>query len=162
VSDHGPKIRASDDERSAVADTLRSHWVAGRLEAGELEQRLNAALSAHTVSELERLVEDLPGEHSVPARNDGSAPAKVKPGLPGLRRFRQAHELPVDRDLAFCQALEYILPVMVADGFNVIGRVDQELLRLRASRRTRRRLVSPFPGRRHSPQGAREGTTPGS
>lgn len=128
MSDTNPEIRASDAQRSAVADSLRSHWVAGRLQVAELEQRLNAALSANTVGELERLVQDLPSERSVPAAAGGPAPGKVKPGLPGLRRFRQAHELAVDRDLAFRQALEYILPVMVADGFDVISRVDQELL----------------------------------
>jgi hypothetical protein len=119
-----PEVRASDREREVVADALRSHCAAGRLQVDELEQRLGAALSAATVAELEHLLRDLPG--GVPAPR--SAQKKIKPGLPGLRTFRQEHELPSDCELAFREALQDILPVMVGAGYGVICCVDNELL----------------------------------
>ncbi len=111
-----------------MTDALRAHCAAGRLEIGELEQRLGAALAARTMGELERLVEDLPGPRPIPTPAHEPASGKIKPGLPGLRGFRQCHDLSVERDLCFRQAIEHILPMMVAGGFEVISRIDQELL----------------------------------
>jgi hypothetical protein len=128
VSSRVPEIRASDAERAEVAEALRAHCAAGRLQVEELEQRLAAALSAHTVGELERLVQDLPRERPAPALAPRAASGKVRPGLPGLRSFRQPHEFSAAPERSFRQALEHILPVMVAEGFNVISRVEQELL----------------------------------
>lgn len=122
------EIRASDADRAGVADALRTHCAAGRLEVEELEQRLAVALSARTVGELERLVEDLPGMPAVPRSGRQAVPAPVKPGLPGVRSFYQSHELAVDRTLCFRQALDHMLPAMVAGGFDVVSRVEHELL----------------------------------
>ena len=126
-SDTGNGLRASDADRDGVADALRAHCAAGRLRVDELEERLAAALGAATLDELQRLLQDLPD------RPDGQATrpherARVKIGLPGLRSFRQDHELRSDRTESFRTAVEHILPAMVADGFNVIGRVPGELL----------------------------------
>jgi hypothetical protein len=52
--------RASDADREAVADELRRHAVAGRLDAAELEQRLDKALTARTQSELAATLTSLP------------------------------------------------------------------------------------------------------
>ena len=123
-----PGIRASDAERAAVSDALRAHCAAGRLQVDELEQRLAAALSARTVGELEQLVADLPHPGPVSAATQSTPPSRISPGLPGLRSFRQSHEFSVDRGRSFRQALEHILPVMVAGGFDVISRVEGELL----------------------------------
>jgi Flp pilus assembly protein TadB len=54
-------LRASDADRDAVAERLRSAAVEGRLEPDELEERLHAALRARTYGDLRGLLADLPG-----------------------------------------------------------------------------------------------------
>jgi hypothetical protein len=54
------ELRASDADRDRVATLLRDHAAAGRLDPEELDQRLDAALSARTTGELARLTDDLP------------------------------------------------------------------------------------------------------
>jgi Domain of unknown function (DUF1707) len=53
-------LRASDADRDAVMDRLRTAAGEGRLEPEELEERVLAALSARTYGELEPLLDDLP------------------------------------------------------------------------------------------------------
>jgi Domain of unknown function (DUF1707) len=55
-----PEHRASDAEREAAADRLRTAAAEGRLDADELEERLAAAYGARTIGELAPLVSDLP------------------------------------------------------------------------------------------------------
>ena len=55
-------LRASDADRDAVAERLRTAAVEGRLEPEELEQRLHAALRARTYGELNGLLADLPAK----------------------------------------------------------------------------------------------------
>jgi hypothetical protein len=123
-----PELRASDAERDAVADALRSHCAAGRLPTEELERRLAATLSAGTVGELDQLLRDLPGKRPIPLSARPREPEKVKAGLPGLRSFRQCHELPTAREVAFRHAVEDVLPAIVAAGYDVIARAENELL----------------------------------
>lgn len=52
--------RLSDAERDDAATMLREHFEAGRLDAGEFDQRLTAALSAKFASDLAPLFADLP------------------------------------------------------------------------------------------------------
>jgi hypothetical protein len=64
LSADGPKdvsgVRASDAERDALADELRAHAIAGRLDTDELEERLQGAYQARTTGELRALRRDLP------------------------------------------------------------------------------------------------------
>ena len=53
-------LRASDTERNAVADRLSRHYAEGRLDQVEFKSRLDAAMSATTRGELNRLFYDLP------------------------------------------------------------------------------------------------------
>ncbi len=53
-------LRASDDERNAVADTLARHYAEGRLDEAEFKTRLDTAMSAVTRGELHGLFYDLP------------------------------------------------------------------------------------------------------
>ncbi len=53
-------IRASDDDRERLISELRDHAVAGRIDTDELEERSQAAYSAKTTAELDRLRHDLP------------------------------------------------------------------------------------------------------
>ncbi|MFC4495789.1 DUF1707 domain-containing protein [Streptomyces ovatisporus] len=61
-SGHGspPELRASHADRDRVVDVLRVAAGDGRLTAAELDERLEAALSARTVGELTTLTADLP------------------------------------------------------------------------------------------------------
>jgi hypothetical protein len=53
-------LRASDDERNAVADKLSRHYAEGRLDEVEFKARLDTAMSATTRGELNGLFHDLP------------------------------------------------------------------------------------------------------
>jgi hypothetical protein len=52
--------RASDADRDAVVSDLSEHFQAGRLTAGELDERTGRALTARTWGELGELAADLP------------------------------------------------------------------------------------------------------
>jgi Domain of unknown function (DUF1707) len=56
-----PNIRASDADRDKTVILLREHLAAGRLTNEEFDERLEAALSAKTLGDLDRLMADLPG-----------------------------------------------------------------------------------------------------
>jgi hypothetical protein len=53
-------MRASDDERNAVADKLSRHYAEGRLDELEFKNRLDTAMSATTRGDLNGLFDDLP------------------------------------------------------------------------------------------------------
>jgi hypothetical protein len=54
------KIRASDADRDRAAAALREHLAAGRLTIEEFDERLDQALAAKTLGELDQLMADLP------------------------------------------------------------------------------------------------------
>src|SRR3954453_21897751 len=61
---NGPRDRsprAGDAERQAAADTLRAHYVKGRLDVDEYQERLERCLVAKTYAEIDPLFTDLPG-----------------------------------------------------------------------------------------------------
>jgi DUF1707 SHOCT-like domain len=92
--------RVSDAEREAVADRLRAAAGEGRLDAGELDQRLTAAYGARTSADLEPLTADLP------------APPVPAPARPPLRRDEH-----VRRNLAgFITANAVCIGVWAASG----------------------------------------------
>ena len=72
-----PEIRASDADRERTAQVLRRSGANGQLTVDELDERVEAAYSAMTRGELERLVEDL-GE-----TRDRPADVPVRPGDDG-------------------------------------------------------------------------------
>ncbi len=53
-------LRASDEERNAVADKLSRHFAEGRLDQAEFKTRLDTAMSAMTRGDLHGLFYDLP------------------------------------------------------------------------------------------------------
>jgi uncharacterized protein DUF1707/cell wall-active antibiotic response 4TMS protein YvqF len=72
-SDRGiPAIRASDDEREAIVQRLRSAAGEGRLTLDDLGDRLDRALTAGTRAELDPLVADLP-DSPLPESAEGRA-----------------------------------------------------------------------------------------
>src|SRR5579863_812991 len=70
-------LRAADADRESVAERLRDAAAEGRLEAHELEHRLEVALSARTYGQLSALVADLPPE--VRARAGRRIPVRLRP-----------------------------------------------------------------------------------
>src|ERR671937_353527 len=68
-------VLASDRERERVAEALRSHAAAGRLDPEELEERLGRAYGARTRADLVPLVADLPVATAPP-------PSRRAPSLP--------------------------------------------------------------------------------
>ena len=67
-----PAIRASDDEREAIVDRLRTAGGEGRLTLDDLADRLDRTLAAVTRADLEPLIADLP-ERSAPAPSGAKA-----------------------------------------------------------------------------------------
>jgi hypothetical protein len=59
-------MRASDNERNAVADKLSRHYAEGRLDETEFKDRLDRAMSATTRGDLNGLFHDLPRLPSEP------------------------------------------------------------------------------------------------
>jgi Domain of unknown function (DUF1707) len=59
-------LRASDEERNAVADKLSRHYAEGRLDEVEFKARLDTAMSATTRGDLNGLFDDLPRLPSEP------------------------------------------------------------------------------------------------
>ncbi|MEU4551229.1 DUF1707 domain-containing protein [Micromonospora violae] len=75
-------MRASDSDRSAVADRLRVALNEGRLDLHEYDERLQRAYAARTYADLEVLLTDLPPV--TPAQRSGLAPAAASTvSLPG-------------------------------------------------------------------------------
>ena len=72
-------MRASDADRDAVVSDLSEHFQAGRLTAGEFDERTGRALTARTWGELGELASDLPAlRPAAPV----AAPAAGRPQLP--------------------------------------------------------------------------------
>jgi len=122
------EIRAADADREAVADALRAHCSAGRLDVPELEERLSAALTARTIADLDRLVADLPGGRPLAPASVVPSATPVRPGLPGLRAFHQRHLLDVSLGRAFEQAVTHIVPAMVRVGYDVVAQSEPHML----------------------------------
>jgi hypothetical protein len=59
-------LRAGNDDRTRVTDWLQAQYVAGRLSSSELEERIEQALAARTMGELDALTADLPPIQSAP------------------------------------------------------------------------------------------------
>ena len=88
----GP-IRVGDDDRERVVELLRGHAVAGRLDADELEERLERAYAARYGAELQAVLAELP---SGPERSRPPA-RRSRPPLALLPIALAAHTRVVDR-----------------------------------------------------------------
>jgi len=60
------QMKASDSDRDAVVSDLGEHFQAGRLTAGEFDERMGRALAARTWGELRDLLADLPATQPGP------------------------------------------------------------------------------------------------
>ncbi|MEU4986713.1 DUF1707 domain-containing protein [Streptomyces sp. NPDC021969] len=87
-----PELRASHADRDQVVDVLRVAAGDGLLTADELDERLEVALSARTLSELAVLTADLPTASTV-VGGPAAGTAEVK----DVVRIEQVHSGPVAR-----------------------------------------------------------------
>ncbi|HEY2551751.1 MAG TPA: DUF1707 domain-containing protein [Streptosporangiaceae bacterium] len=86
---YGRVLRASHEDRDRVVEQLRLAAGDGRLTAEELDDRLEKALLARTVSELARLVTDLPvaaGQAAVAGQRKPRDLARIDCGSGSVRR----------------------------------------------------------------------------
>ena len=77
-------MRASDVDRDAVVSDLSEHFQAGRLTAGEFDDRTGQALTARTWGELGELAADLPAARP-PAPAPAAVPSAGRPQPPSGR-----------------------------------------------------------------------------
>jgi len=82
------ELRCSDADRDRIADILREALAEGRLTADEHAERVDGALSAKTVGELERFVADLPAAH----------PRRTPPGYGSVPNRPASGAIPADPD----------------------------------------------------------------
>ncbi|MFF8387056.1 DUF1707 SHOCT-like domain-containing protein [Streptomyces kanasensis] len=84
------ELRASHDDREAVVEQLRDAAAEGRIDFGELDSRLEQALTAKTHAELAVLTADLPRLTSP----ENQSPLVLKGGLYGASRGPGRWEVP--------------------------------------------------------------------
>lgn len=89
----GPdELRVGDAERTRVTEALHDHFAQGRLTRDELDERLDATLSAKTFGDLHEITRDLPGpapvaEAAPPAAQPYQGGRGHRPRLPFLPIF---------------------------------------------------------------------------
>jgi len=93
-------IRASDQERESVVDVLRDAFTDGRLTYDEFEERMAAAYTAKTWTQLRELTSDLPVQPLLGGGLD-HRPQTGAPqvGSPAVRPHRGRRDRPFDRVL---------------------------------------------------------------
>jgi Domain of unknown function (DUF1707) len=74
-------MRASDADRQAVADRLKTALDEGRLDLSEYDERLQKTYAAKTYGDLHGLLDDLPG-NVPPQRSQMAAYQAPAPGVP--------------------------------------------------------------------------------
>lgn len=76
MSPEPPQLRVSDQERDGLAGEIREHFAAGRLSQDELDERIQAAYSARTQTELDALRADLPALPPSPQQTKAEVAAR--------------------------------------------------------------------------------------
>jgi hypothetical protein len=88
-----PRIRASDADRDRAATLLSKHHAAGRRNSAEFHDRLETAMEAGTIAELDELMADLP---AIDIYDLPDASLRRRP-----RESPRQSVLPLDPDTAF-------------------------------------------------------------
>jgi len=127
-----PDLRASDADRDAAVEALRTHARAGRLDADELEERIEKAYAAKMLSELAALQVDLP---RLAVRPHPPAERRHhRPIMPGTLGFTSRWHSPADSKLTMRELMTFVVPPMERWGYDLTQRWDG---RLRFERKTR-------------------------
>jgi hypothetical protein len=80
-------LRVGDAERTRVTEALHDHFAQGRLTRDELDERIEAALSAKTFGDLRQITRDLPGlEPAAPTSPAGPPPSTANQPPAAYRR----------------------------------------------------------------------------
>lgn len=79
-----PSIRTSDAERDRVVALLRRHYVDGRLDFDEFNERMDAAHSARTRGELVVTLQDLPVLTAPSPAPAAPRPVQPRPFIPAV------------------------------------------------------------------------------
>jgi hypothetical protein len=79
-----PAMRAGNADREKVVARLNAAFAEGRLDVGELDERVASAYAAKTLGELVPLTADLPATHQPPARPAPARPSAPRPPAPRL------------------------------------------------------------------------------
>jgi hypothetical protein len=82
-------LRASHEDRDQAVEQLRIAAGDGRLTPEELDERIEAAMSARTYGELEKVLQDLPG--AVPSARPMPAAPMVPGGAPAVKDVVELH-----------------------------------------------------------------------
>jgi hypothetical protein len=84
-------VRASDQDRDDVLVRLHTAYAEGRLDEGELDERIDLVLAARTHADLDRLAADLPPARRAPSlRPEAAIPARGRFQLVYKSRVRRA------------------------------------------------------------------------
>jgi hypothetical protein len=118
-----PRIRASDADRDRVVSLLREHHAEGRLTAEEFHQRLDRALDAKTLGELDELLADLPGIdlYRLPAAGIRPVPPGVRPRRAGVKRRGGEPAIPRRAGAWAAWATVSVLLFVIWAGFGVLS-----------------------------------------
>jgi hypothetical protein len=120
--------RASDTERERIADWLREAAAAGRLTVEELDERMGRAYSAVTRGELTSLIADLPVASAPPPMAIPRAVAPLPVMLPGRAYFTGRWRSAGDVAAAGAEVMRHLVPMLNADGYQIIERSSQRLV----------------------------------
>jgi hypothetical protein len=116
--------RASDEDRNRITEQLRVHCAAGRITVEELERRLPKAVSAQTVHELARLVQDLP-RLALPIEQPARPALRV--GRPGIRPFTYRFVIPSPLGRTRAVALDTIAAGLNGSGWDLLHQTPASL-----------------------------------
>ena len=126
-------VRASDSERDAAASRLQAAFAEGRLDDTEFDERMRAALTARTRTDLARLTTDLPAEALVPlpvpaGQQPGRFAVTFKSGLRRAGRWRVPERLTTvvykGEGLLDLRAAELTAPVTTISAVAYKSRID--------------------------------------
>lgn len=126
-------VRASDAERDAAASRLQAAFAEGRLGDAEFDERMRAALTARTRTDLARLTADLPTDAPAPlpgptGREPGRFAVTFKSSLRRAGRWRVPERLTTvvykGEGLLDLRAAELTAPVTTISAVAYKSRID--------------------------------------
>ncbi|HEY5879442.1 MAG TPA: DUF1707 domain-containing protein [Nakamurella sp.] len=131
------KLRASDDDRNAVAQLLQTAMAEGRLTPVELQERLDTLYKSRTLSELEPLTLDLPGHRDLVPRSP-AGPIALTKAAPGTspQRFggTPTSSVAIGIMSGATRAGEWVVPAQFS-AIALMGGVDIDLTKARFAER---------------------------
>jgi hypothetical protein len=119
----GGNLRASDRDRSQVADELRAHCAEGRITVEELERRLEQAMAAQTIHDLAVVMHDLPAIRA--SVEQPAQPQRVGP--PGIRPFTRRIVVPLPPERTRAIALDTIATGLNGAGYELRRQSPQSM-----------------------------------